>query len=193
MAWCARNNMTSLRRSLAGWMPARIGRLSAGVGRMHPVTIRKASLMAGSVRRVWALRHQTGAQYSAVECTRARVAVRNVVAPTPQPEPASRLKSATRDVSFLWSDTRCRRYVSDPSNVTPRQGRNQRKISGGQSHFWQRLWRHRCALNHDATFLLWSAYQHCWRNLFHSGHGRPQGGQNGHLLPLLIGMRTKHV
>jgi len=28
-------------------MPARIGRLSAGVGRRHPVTTRKASLMAG--------------------------------------------------------------------------------------------------------------------------------------------------
>ena len=37
-----------LRRSSAGWMPARVGRLSAGVGRRHPVTIRKASLMAGS-------------------------------------------------------------------------------------------------------------------------------------------------
>ena len=29
-------------------------RLSAGVGRRHPVPIRKASLMAGSTRRVWA-------------------------------------------------------------------------------------------------------------------------------------------
>jgi len=41
------------------------------------------------------------------------VAVRNVVAPALQPEPASRLRSATRDVSFLRSDSRCRRYVSD--------------------------------------------------------------------------------
>ena len=48
------------------------------------------------------------------------MAIRNVVAPAPQPEPASRLKSATRDVSFLRSDSRCRRYVSDLSNVTPR-------------------------------------------------------------------------
>ena len=40
------------RRSSAGWMPARIGRLSAGVGRRHPVTVRKASLMAGSMWRV---------------------------------------------------------------------------------------------------------------------------------------------
>jgi len=48
------------------------------------------------------------------------VAVRNVVAPAPRPEPASRLRSATRDVSFLRSGSRCQRYVSDLSNVTPR-------------------------------------------------------------------------
>ena len=35
----------------------------------------------------------------------------------PQPEPASRLKSATRDVNFLRSDSRCRRYASDLSEV----------------------------------------------------------------------------
>ena len=63
MARRARDSVAPLGRSSAGWMPARIGRLSAGVGRRHPITIRKASL-----RRVWALRHQTGAQYSAVEC-----------------------------------------------------------------------------------------------------------------------------
>jgi len=101
-------------------MPATIGRLSAGVGRRHPVTIRRASLMVGSIRRVWALRHQTGVHYSAVEWTRASVAVRNVVASAPQPEPASRFRSAMRDVSFLRSDSSCRRYVSDLSNVTPR-------------------------------------------------------------------------
>ena len=61
-----------------------------------------------------------GTQYSAVDWTRARVAVRNVVAPAPQPEPASRLRSATHHVSFLRSYSRCRRYVSDLYNVTPR-------------------------------------------------------------------------
>jgi len=66
------------------------------------------------------LRHQTGAQHSAVEWTRARVALRRIVAPTPQPEPASLPRSATRDVSFLRSDSRCRRYVSDLFKVTPR-------------------------------------------------------------------------
>jgi len=109
-----------MRRSSAGWIPARIGRLPAGVERRHPVTIRKALLMVGSMRRVWALRHQTGAQYSAVECTTARVAIRRVVAPAPQPEPVSCLRSATRNVSFLRSDSRCRRYMSDLSNVIPR-------------------------------------------------------------------------
>ena len=48
------------------------------------------------------------------------VAIRRVVAAAPQPEPASRLRSVTRDVSFLRSDSRCWRYVSDLSNVTPR-------------------------------------------------------------------------
>jgi len=30
------------------------------------------------------------------------------------------------------------------------------KNLGEQSHFWQWLW-HWCAVNHDATFLVWSA------------------------------------
>ena len=41
----ARESVAPLQRISAGWMPARIGRLSAGAGRRHPVTIRKASLM----------------------------------------------------------------------------------------------------------------------------------------------------
>ena len=76
-----KDSVAPLRRSSAGWMLARMRRLSACVGRRHPVAIRKASLMAGSIKRVWALRHQAGAQYSAVECTRAKVALHNVVAP----------------------------------------------------------------------------------------------------------------
>ena len=81
MARRVRDSVAPLRRSSTSWMSARIGRLSAGVGRRHPVTIRKASLMAGLMRRLWALPHQTGAQCSAVECTRAKAAVRRVVAP----------------------------------------------------------------------------------------------------------------
>ena len=41
MARRARDNVAPLRRSSAGWMPARIGSLSAGVVRRCPVTIRK--------------------------------------------------------------------------------------------------------------------------------------------------------
>jgi len=52
MARRARDTVAPLRRSLAGWIPVSIGRLSAGVGRRHPGTIRKASLMVGSMSRV---------------------------------------------------------------------------------------------------------------------------------------------
>jgi len=62
----------------------------------------------------------TGLQYSAVACTRVRVTVCWVVAPAPQPQPASHLRSTTCDVNFLQSDSRCQRYMSDLSNVTPR-------------------------------------------------------------------------
>ena len=51
MARRARDSVAAFRRRSAGWMPARMGRVSAGVGRRHPVTIRKASLMVGSMRR----------------------------------------------------------------------------------------------------------------------------------------------
>jgi len=39
MAWRDGETVALLRRNLAGWMPARIGRLSAGVGRRHPVKL----------------------------------------------------------------------------------------------------------------------------------------------------------
>jgi len=50
MARRARGSMAPLRRNSVGWMPARIGRLSAGIGRRHPVTVHKVSLMTGLVR-----------------------------------------------------------------------------------------------------------------------------------------------
>ena len=52
--------------------------------------------------------------------TRAKVAIRSAVDPAPQPELAGPVKSATRDVNFLRSDSKCGQYVSDLSNVTPR-------------------------------------------------------------------------
>ena len=66
----------------------------------HPVTMRKASLISLSIRCVCALRLHTGAQYSAVKQTRARVVMRKVVASAPQPVPANRRIRATRDVKF---------------------------------------------------------------------------------------------
>ena len=59
MARRARDRVAPLRRSSAGWMPAEIWRLSGGVGRRYPVTIRKASLMArwgGCGHQRWAWR-----------------------------------------------------------------------------------------------------------------------------------------
>jgi len=112
------NSVAPLRPSSAGWLPTRIGRLFARVWRRHPVTIRKVSFMVRSLWRVWALRHKTGSQYSVVEW--ARVAVCNVVAPAPQPEPANCLKSATRDANFLRSESRCRGYLSDLFDASPR-------------------------------------------------------------------------
>jgi len=42
-----------------------------------------------------------GAQYSAVEWTRAKVAIDTIVAPAPELETASLLKSVTHGVNFL--------------------------------------------------------------------------------------------
>ena len=101
----AKESVASRWRSSAGWMPERTGRLSVGVGRRHPVTMRKASLKALSMRRVFALCHHAGAQYLAVEI-RDEAAVRNVLAPAPHTEPESRLSSETRMDSFLHNTSR---------------------------------------------------------------------------------------
>jgi len=45
IAWHARDSVAPLRRSSWSWMLARIGRLPGVVGRRHPVTIHKASLI----------------------------------------------------------------------------------------------------------------------------------------------------
>lgn len=92
----------------------RAWRLSVGVGRRHPVTKRRASLMGHSIRPVWAFRHQTDghfAQYSTAEWIRAMVAVWSVVAPAPQLEPdllsANRLMRPTRFESSLPVTPNC--------------------------------------------------------------------------------------
>ena len=103
-SWIARFAKESTapnRWSSAGRMPARTGKSTVSVARKHPVTMRKALLRMLSIRRVCVLRHQTGAQYSAVEQTKERTEMRNVLAPAPHPDPASRLNSPTRVESFL--------------------------------------------------------------------------------------------
>ena len=116
MARRPRDSVAPLRWSSAGWMPARIGRLSTGV-----------SIQSQFARRHWWWGQWGGYEHCGTKQERGTlqsngpgVAVCNVVAPAPQPEPASRLRSATRDVSFLQSDSRCWQYVSDLSNVTSR-------------------------------------------------------------------------
>ena len=47
-----KGSVAPLRRSSAGWILARLGRLSGVIGHSHPVTNRKALLMVGSIRRV---------------------------------------------------------------------------------------------------------------------------------------------
>jgi len=64
-------------------------------------------------RRAFALDGQVSVEWSRCPGSMERPA-RDSVAP------ASRLRSATLDVSFLRSDSRCRRYVMVLSNVTPR-------------------------------------------------------------------------
>ena len=58
----AKESVAFKRRSSSDWMPESIGRWSIGVRRRHPVTTRKASFEALLMKRVCALRHQTGAQ-----------------------------------------------------------------------------------------------------------------------------------
>ena len=116
----ARDNIACLRQTSVGRMLAKTNKLSIGLGRRYSVTMCKTSLIGMLIRRVWALRHQTSEQYSAIECTRTRVAESNIVAPAFQVDLASRLKNPTRVVNFLRNDSRCQRNVSAQSNFMPR-------------------------------------------------------------------------
>jgi len=74
-----RDIVAPLWQSSAGWMPTKMSRLSAGVEQMHPMIVCEVLLMTRSIKQVLALRHWAGAQYSAVECTKAKVIFHNVV------------------------------------------------------------------------------------------------------------------
>ena len=121
-SWFGQTSQNSGKTSLPpqnflGWY-GYVNRWSVGVGRSHPVTMRKASFRSLSIRRVWTTRHQTGAQYSAVEQTRDRAAFRGVLAPTPHAEPTNRLSSVTCEDSYLCNATR-----SMILNLVPRQSK----------------------------------------------------------------------
>ena len=82
-------------------MLARTSKSSFGVGRKHPVTMRKALLTILSMGQVCLLRQQTGAQYSTVEWTKERAEISNVLAPAPHPDPASRSQQRDSGGEFL--------------------------------------------------------------------------------------------
>ena len=102
----------------AGAIPARTGSRTIGVGFRHPVMIRRALLIATSTIFVCGLLLHTGAQYSAAEKTRALVDTRSVLAVAPQVVPARRRISATLDIVFARTSSRCCLKVSVRSRRT---------------------------------------------------------------------------
>ena len=58
IAQFAKESVAPNRRSSAGWMPVRTDKSSVGVGRKHPMTMRKASLRMLPMRRICVLRQQ---------------------------------------------------------------------------------------------------------------------------------------
>ena len=72
------------------------------VSRRHPETVCRAVLRAVSSLWMWELRHQTGAQYSALENTRASVEMRSVCVEAPHVVPARRRISAAREAALPW-------------------------------------------------------------------------------------------
>ena len=109
----ARDGMDRFRRSSFGRIPAKKNKLSIGVGQKHSIRMGKATLIVLLISRVWALRHQTGKQYSAAECTRTKVqsSESNVVAPAPRFDSINCFKSPTRVVNFFRSNSRYQRNV----------------------------------------------------------------------------------
>ena len=108
----ARDSMARLRQSSVGRIPATTNKLSIGVGEQASSHHAKSAIdrfvnnpsvgtVAPDTRVV-----------SAAECTRAKVAVCNVVAPEPQADPANRLQNPTRVVNFLRCGSWCRRNVT---------------------------------------------------------------------------------
>ena len=57
----AKESVAAKKGSSAGWMPERVDKWSVGKEGRHLLAMRKTSFRTLSIRRVCALRHQTGA------------------------------------------------------------------------------------------------------------------------------------
>ena len=91
-------------------MPAKMGKLSKGVGHRHPVTMSSSVMM-----QVCTLGYQTGTQYSALGYARAKAIVQRTAAFA-----LILIQQATHEVSFPRSDSRCLWYVGNLSYFTLR-------------------------------------------------------------------------
>jgi len=120
MARRARDSVAPLRRNSADWIPARIERLSAGIGSRHPVTVHKASVMT----RSWGECEKCSTRQ---ECSTLllnepglRWLFARLLLQHPNPARASKPpQECDAWCQLFWSDTKCRWHVSVLSNVTP--------------------------------------------------------------------------
>jgi len=119
MVWHAKNSVIPLQWSSTGWMPVRMGRLSTGAAH-------HTGIQSQFTRLFWWQGQWGGCEYSGTRQDHSTLLLNGPglrwLFPTLllQPKPASCLKSAPHDISFLRIDSRGQQYVSDLSNVTPR-------------------------------------------------------------------------
>ena len=101
IAFCIRVLVAAFLLRSGGGIPERIDSHSTGVGFRHPVIVLKDVFIQVSINLVWTLFPQTGAQYSAVDITRAIDEIRKVFPLAPHPVPANLLINALRALIFL--------------------------------------------------------------------------------------------
>ena len=90
-------------QSSAGWIPAKIVKLSIVVRRSHPVHNNAHGVIKNIVNEASASTETPDqyAVYSYMKYTKDRAAICNVFSSAPHPDPISRLNCATRDFRFL--------------------------------------------------------------------------------------------
>ena len=119
-AFLAKAKVDAFRLRPAGAIPAKIRSCNTRDGLRQPEMVRRELLIATSTFFTYGLLLQTGAQYSAAGNTRACVEIRSVLAEAPQVVPARRRMSATLDVTFPATSSRCCLKFSIRSRRTPR-------------------------------------------------------------------------